>query len=185
MKSLEETWRTLQNQMDSHTASDKEMAAWESQFGSQFVDGDGGLADPAFDVDQLLHEPKPFEYSSDQATNPYKDHEDPFAEGQRLLAAGAPLGQVELAFEEACRRDENRAEAWAALGDAFAADEKELQAIRALERAVGASGPNGKSAWLVSSALALISEQGKADARACGNRAWLYRTSMRDRTFER
>lgn len=97
----------------------------------------------------------------------FQDHEDPFAEGMRLLHSGAPFIQVEQAFEEACRRDDQRVEAWTALGEALASDEKEALAIRALEKAVSipkaSVGPNAESAW-ISLAISYINEA--QDSRA-------------------
>lgn len=87
-----------------------------------------------------------------------------------MLHSGAPFIQVEHAFEEACRRDSQRVEAWTALGEALASDEKEALAIRALEKAVSITqapavdgGQNVESAW-ISLAISYINEA--QDSRA-------------------
>jgi peroxin-5 len=165
MKSLEATWSNLQSTLNQESSiSDAEMAAWEAQYGAQIdninVDGDDGLGIDDFvaqggnimwtmeNVDGFLRNNTPFPYSTD---NHFLDHADPFAEGQRLLAEGAPLSEAALAFEAACRKDETRAEAWRAAGETWAADEREIKGIRALEKAVGCGGPDGVSAWMVRS----------------------------------
>lgn len=108
----------------------------------------------------------------------FQDHPDPYEEGIRLLHSGAPFVHVEQAFEEACRRDEHRVEAWTALGEALASDEKEHLAIRALEKAVSitqsSSGQKAQSAW-ISLAVSYINEG--QDSRALQVlQAWLQQT---------
>lgn len=146
-KEIDRTWRNMQKQMDDQSAMDAEMSAWESQFGSNLNDQGEYMPEvDKFDLDKLMQEKKEWSYSEDEQM---RDVQDPFEEGQRLLHAGAPLTHVAQAFEEACRRDEGRAEAWLALGDTLAADEKETLSIAALERAVALPGRGGESAWLV------------------------------------
>jgi len=148
---LDGKWRDIQSSLDRQSALDKEMAAWEAQYGSQFVDPESEFspATEPFNIDDLLQNPPDWDWLSQD--NMFKDHPDPFLEGQRLLEAGAPFIEVEQAFEEACKRDQNRSEAWTALGETLAADEKELLAIRALERAVASNGQIAGRAWLVRS----------------------------------
>lgn len=170
LKDLESTWAAMRNQLDaSNGTSDAELAQWEAQFGSQFNDIHGSPlldadeADDLFDnipasarsrrsqwnkdnVDAFLQDQTPFPYNEE---NDYLEHADPYAEGMRLLQEGAPLSEAALAFEAACRKDETRAEAWKAAGETWAADEREVKGIRALEKAVACGGPAGISAWLV------------------------------------
>lgn len=68
--------------------------------------------------------------------NPYLTHEDPFAEGKRLMEAGGNLSLAALAFEAAVQKDPKHKEAWTELGGCQAANEKETPAIRALEAAL-------------------------------------------------
>jgi peroxin-5 len=164
MKDLEATWSQLKGQLDASSQSDKDLAAWESQYGSQFNDlhlsedegEDGMFGIPELrrgkewtreNVDGFLEDQSPFPYSEE---NGYLDTQDPYEEGMRLLAQGAPLSEAALAFEAACRKDETRAEAWKAAGETWAADEREAKGIRALEKAVACGGPQGVAAWMVS-----------------------------------
>lgn len=84
--------------------------------------------------------------------NPYMEHADPLAEGLRLLSSGGSISDATLAFEAATikpqtggsggeagevdRERRARSEAWRRLGEAQAMNERETQAIRALEEAV-------------------------------------------------
>lgn len=158
MKSLEATWSNLQSSLnDSSAISDADMAQWEAQYGAQLNgsdDEDYGLATPDIrktwtkdNVDAFLADKAEFPFNKE---NDYLTHPDPFAEGQRLLAEGAPLSEAALAFEAACRLDETRGEAWKAAGETWAADEREVKGIRALEKAVGCGGKEGVGAWMVS-----------------------------------
>lgn len=143
LKNIERTWRNLKDTMDTSNLSDQEHAAWEAQYGTNFADlHDGyddddfatytgiGLDAKTFDdwLQQTTSQAFPFEQE-----NPFAGTFDPFEEGQRLLRQGNPLSEAALAFEEACRQNPHRGEAWRALGDTLAADEKEVKAIRALE----------------------------------------------------
>ncbi|SDA01448.1 BZ3500_MvSof-1268-A1-R1_Chr10-1g02676 [Microbotryum saponariae] len=163
LKELEKTWQNLQGTLqESSSISDAEMAAWEAQYGSQFVNGDDGEFDlpdmrkiwTKDNVDGFLQEDLSYPYATE---NEYLHHPDPFAEGQRLLAEGAPLSEAALAFEAACKLDPSRAEAWKAAGETWAADEREVKGIRALEKAVACGGPDGVGAWM-SLAVAYVNE---------------------------
>lgn len=159
LQSLEQTWSNLKQTLNEQsTISDEEMAQWESQYGSQFMDNTGldyeddGVTDTRIqwtkeNIDNFLKEELAYPF---QETNDYMTHPDPFAEGQRLLAEGAPLSEAGLAFEAACRLDPSRAEAWKAAGETWAADEREVKGIRALEKAVACGGSDGVGAWMVS-----------------------------------
>ncbi|CEH16656.1 TPR repeat-containing protein [Ceraceosorus bombacis] len=84
--------------------------------------------------------------------NPFSTHENPMAEGLRLLANGGSLADAALLFEAATQRDveggsggelqevnralREKSEAWRRLGEAMAMNERETQAIRAFEEAV-------------------------------------------------
>lgn len=68
--------------------------------------------------------------------NPYLTHEDPFAEGKRLMESGGNLSLAALAFEAAVQKNAQHNEAWTELGGCQAANEKETPAIRALEAAL-------------------------------------------------
>lgn len=176
VSNLERTWKNLRDTLDTGNLNDKELAAWEAQFGQGIADlhdgmdessygsyynngGEGeGVGYTAADIEDLLSNPRPYPYSTSREDNPYMSNFDPFSEGQRLLTSGAPLAEAALAFEAACMQNEHRGEAWRALGDTLAADEKELRAIRALERAVACKdNEGGEGAWM-SLAVSYVNE---------------------------
>ncbi|CCG81523.1 Tetratricopeptide repeat protein [Taphrina deformans PYCC 5710] len=69
--------------------------------------------------------------------NPYLTHENPYQEGQSLLANGQSLSEAALCFEAVCQREgEDLQKGWSALGLCQAQNEKEEAAIKALENAV-------------------------------------------------
>lgn len=131
--------------------------------GGGIAGGDGGVLETAgWDgtEDQLLDSfgtigadgyPRLGSYRAAQS-NPYMQHADPLAEGLRLLSSGGSLTDATLAFEAATvntqtggsggeadevdRERRARSEAWRRLGEAQAMNERETQAIRALEMAV-------------------------------------------------
>lgn len=162
MESLESTWKNLKSTLNNSSITDSEMAAWESQYGSQFADlnGDSGLGDDLnFNAD--VHSPRHWtkenvdSFLANEAAYPFVEenaflgHPDPFAEGQRLLSEGAPLSQAAMAFEAACQQEPGRAEAWRAAGETWSADEREQKGMRCLEKAVACGGADGVGAWMV------------------------------------
>lgn len=166
LASLEHTWKNLKDTLDSSQLNDQELAAWEAQYGTSLADLDGGDYEyntginpfnPA-EFDKWLKDAtsKPYPFVEEQE-NPYIQSFDPFSEGQRLLREGHPLAEAALAFEAACRQNEHRGEAWKALGETLAADEKELKAIKALERAVACPDDGGEGAWM-SLAISYVNE---------------------------
>lgn len=164
VQNLERTWKHLKETMDTSAMNDRELAAWEAQYGTDFNDLHGefdydGPDTSAFDpqaFDEWLRNAtsKPYPFAEE---NPYVQSFDPFAEGQRLLREGHPLAEAALAFEAACKQNEHRGEAWKALGDTLAADEKEIKAIKALERAVSCPDQGGEGAWM-SLAISYVNE---------------------------
>ena len=79
--------------------------------------------------------------------NIYRTFKDPFSEGMKIMSENGNLSLAALAFEAAVQKDSNHQEAWAALGDAQAQNEKETPAIRALEQALKLD-PNNLSALM-------------------------------------
>lgn len=67
--------------------------------------------------------------------NLFKDTQNPFQEGMRIVDEGGNLSLAALAFEAAIQKDPTHVEAWVQLGTAQAQNEKETAAIRALEQA--------------------------------------------------
>lgn len=95
--------------------------------------------------------PRLGKYRFDQR-NPFINHPDPLSEGLRLLGNGGSLADSALLFEVATQREATmgsggegnevdaqrryRSEAWRRLGEAQAMNERETQAIRALEESI-------------------------------------------------
>lgn len=100
--------------------------------------------------------------------NAFRDHPNPLAEGLRLMGNGGSLSDAALLFEVAAQREivgptggeqgevdrsrRERSEAWRRLGECQAMNERETQAIRALEEAVRIDEGN-LEAYMVSLAL--------------------------------
>ncbi len=100
-----------------------------------------------------------------QETNPFAQHANPLAEGLRLLSNGGSIADAALLFEAATQREvtggtggeqdevdrarRERSEAWRRLGEAQAMNEREVQAIRALEEAIKID-ENNLEAYMVS-----------------------------------
>lgn len=65
--------------------------------------------------------------------NPFSQEKDPFQLGLRIMDEGGNLSLAALAFEAAVQKDRQHVEAWSALGNVQAQNEKETPAIRAFE----------------------------------------------------
>jgi peroxin-5 len=100
-----------------------------------------------------------------QQSNPFASHPNPLAEGLRLLSSGGSIADAALLFEAATQREaaggtggeqnevdrsrRERSEAWRRLGEAQAMNERDVQAIRALEEAINID-ENNLEAYMVS-----------------------------------
>lgn len=71
-----------------------------------------------------------------EENNLFKDHPNAFEEGRKIVREGGNLSLAALAFESAVQKQPQHVEAWVALGQAQAQNEKESPAIRALEHAL-------------------------------------------------
>ena len=71
-----------------------------------------------------------------EENNIYSDTVNPFEEGQIIMREGGNLSLAALAFEAAITKQPEFVDAWVALGQAQAQNEKEIPAIRALEHAL-------------------------------------------------
>ncbi|RKF54209.1 Peroxisomal targeting signal receptor [Golovinomyces cichoracearum] len=69
-----------------------------------------------------------------EENNFFKDIQNPYEEGVRIIEDGGNLSLAALAFEAAVQRDPSHVDAWVMLGSAQAQNEKEIAAIRALEQ---------------------------------------------------
>ena len=84
----------------------------------------GRFGDPA--VENYLFEEENF----------FRDEQNSFDEGVRIMKEGGNLSLAALAFEAAVQQKPDHVEAWVYLGSAQAQNEKETAAIRALEQAM-------------------------------------------------
>lgn len=71
-----------------------------------------------------------------EENNLFKDVPNAYEEGLKIMREGGNLSIAALAFEAAVQKDSNFVEAWVALGQSQAQNEKEAPAIRALEQAL-------------------------------------------------
>ena len=71
-----------------------------------------------------------------EENNVFKDVANAYEEGQKIMREGGNLSLAALAFEAAVQREPEFVDAWVALGQAQAQNEKETPAIRALEHAL-------------------------------------------------
>ena len=71
-----------------------------------------------------------------EENNLFADVPNAFEEGQKIMREGGNLSLAALAFEAAVQKQDDFIEAWVALGQAQAQNEKEVPAIRALEQAL-------------------------------------------------
>ncbi|GAB7342600.1 hypothetical protein MBLNU457_g0773t1 [Dothideomycetes sp. NU457] len=128
---FESIWRGIQAEQES-----RRQMMEEDPFGENMHLGD--------DMDQWQNFDGLNTHNSDPHMGNYMFEEDnfftqvgnPFEEGQRIMQEGGNLSLAALAFEAAVQRDTNHVEAWVALGQAQAQNEKETPAIRALEHAL-------------------------------------------------
>jgi peroxin-5 len=87
------------------------------------------------DLGAVVNTPNLGEYIF-EPSNPFLSHPNPALEGVRLLEDGYSLTDVALAFEAAVQKDPEDSQAWTNLGNTQAQNEKNIPAIRALEKAV-------------------------------------------------
>lgn len=71
-----------------------------------------------------------------EENNLFRDVPNAYEEGQKIMREGGNLSLAALAFEAAVQKQEDFVDAWVALGQAQAQNEKEAPAIRALEQAL-------------------------------------------------
>lgn len=114
-------------------------------FSAEFLAGqgnamEGGDEDPNMWAEEFAQFQQQFQNIQDSTdypfdpNNPYLFHENPFAEGESLLAAGN-VSEAVLAFEAACQKDGQCCKFWQTLGTTQAENEKDQLAIKALNRA--------------------------------------------------
>ncbi|KAL9600435.1 MAG: hypothetical protein Q9219_003188 [cf. Caloplaca sp. 3 TL-2023] len=125
--------------------------AENAEYASQMFSG-SQIPEPGFDLDSIaprnfdawdnfdgihdhFRDPSLGEYLFEDS-NIFSNAKDPYSEGTRIMREAGNLSLAALAFEAAVQKDPQHLDAWVALGNAQAQNEKETPAIRALERAV-------------------------------------------------
>ncbi|KAL8936356.1 MAG: hypothetical protein Q9211_004223, partial [Gyalolechia sp. 1 TL-2023] len=130
---FESVWRGIQAENAEYASqmySDNDLRSWDSANLSardfDTWDTFDGIHNPDFHSGEYLFED----------SNIFSNAKDPFSEGIRIIREAGNLSLAALAFEAAVQKDPQHIEAWVALGNAQAQNEKETPAIRALEHAV-------------------------------------------------
>lgn len=135
---FESIWRGIQ----AETAAARDLAETENHLG-EYGDWEG------FDnigTHQPFRDPQLGDYMFEEE-NIFKEVQNPFDEGVRIMQEGGNLSLAALAFEAAVQKDPSHIEAWVLLGSAQAQNEKETPAIRALEQALDLD-PNNLTALM-------------------------------------
>ncbi|MCJ1444164.1 MAG: Peroxisomal membrane signal receptor PTS1 [Stictis urceolatum] len=122
--------------------------------GLQAERGDRGIHDsPDFDIGGHMGDMDPWEHFDTIGThsnmrdpqlgeyqfeedNVFKQVDNPFEEGMKIMQEAGNLSLAALAFEAAVQKEPSHVEAWNMLGAAQAQNEKETPAIRSLEQAL-------------------------------------------------
>lgn len=151
MADMESIWKRFGQNADgtSKMAEEDELAQLSEEY-DQWKDFDG--LDHSFDgmrthgLDDFSQGPELGTYLFEES-NPFKEIPNAFEEGQKIMREGGNLSLAALAFEAAVQQKEDFVDAWVALGQAQAQNEKESPAIRALERAISID-PNNLDALM-------------------------------------
>ena len=141
----------LQNQEMNDGWSDKFNSVWQGQEVEHV--SDDWEADFDHSTPSIL-DPDPVtapisEYVFEKE-NPFLNHENPLAEGLRILEESGRLTDAALAFEAAVQKDPASSEAWMRLGITQAENEKEDAAIAALHRSVKENPANAQALMVCS-----------------------------------
>jgi peroxin-5 len=134
---FESIWQGIKAETDAvrQMLSEEEIAKHFGDEYDQWKDFDGLSHDfdglRAFDSDRPQFANYLFEEN-----NLFKDVPNAYEEGKKILREGGNLSLAALAFEAAVQKDPEFVDAWVALGQAQAENEKESPAIRALEQAL-------------------------------------------------
>ncbi|KAI1401036.1 TPR-like protein [Hypoxylon fuscum] len=142
---FESIWRGIRaEEAASKEAMDEE--EWVEQLGDpDWADRFGDWSQPGAN-NRLIGDPDMGTYLFEE-DNLFKDTQNPFEEGMRIVVEGGNLSLAALAFEAAVQKDPTHVEAWVQLGTAQAQNEKETAAIRALEQAKSLD-PNNAAALM-------------------------------------
>lgn len=128
---LERIWRGIQ----AETALLRDILS-DSPFDLDDLGSFDGLG-PFDDFDSRFHEGYRDHHLGTyifEEENPFSQERDPFRLGIEIMNEGGNLSLAALAFEAAVQKDHQHVEAWSALGNVQAQNEKETPAIRAFEQ---------------------------------------------------
>ncbi|EGP92101.1 peroxisomal targeting signal receptor like protein [Zymoseptoria brevis] len=132
------------NDMDRQILNDDELAGHFGDEYNQWKDFDGmGNNFDSFQNDYNT-QPNLGNYMFEE-NNLFNDVPNAYEEGMKIMNEGGNLSLAALAFEAAVQKQEDFVEAWVALGQAQAQNEKESPAIRALEQAIKLDPGNGEA----------------------------------------
>ena len=99
----------------------------------QWKDFEGQFGD--YSARDMQNRPESGNYMFEE-DNTFTSLNNPFEEGMKIMREGGNLSIAALAFEAAVQKQPDFVDAWVALGQAQAQNEKESPAIRALEQAL-------------------------------------------------
>ncbi|KAI6814147.1 TPR-like protein [Hortaea werneckii] len=135
---FENIWNSIRTETDANRdmLGDEELAKHMGEGFDEWKDFDGmGHDFSGLGTHDFSQGPELGNYLFEE-NNPFKEIPNAFEEGMKILHEGGNLSLASLAFEAAVQKDENFTDAWVALGQAQAQNEKEAPAIRALEQAI-------------------------------------------------
>ncbi|KAE8382195.1 hypothetical protein BDV26DRAFT_278212 [Aspergillus bertholletiae] len=130
---FENVWKKVQ----AETAASRKLAEEDTEFNvtDSLHMGDMGEWDSFDSLNTRFRDPQLGDYMFEEE-NMFKNVNNPFEEGVKIMREGGNLSLAALAFEAAVQKDPQHVQAWTMLGSAQAQNEKELPAIRALEQAL-------------------------------------------------
>ena len=131
-KTFEESWNNGSVNVDQD---------WHSDFDQFMLSSSHPLLSTS-ELDPITGPLEPYTFESE---NSFLNHQDPFSEALKMIAAKASLSTIALAFEAAVQRDQTNSDAWMQLGIIQAENEKESPAIAALQRSVKENQSNQKA----------------------------------------
>ncbi|KAE8140968.1 hypothetical protein BDV38DRAFT_268712 [Aspergillus pseudotamarii] len=130
---FENVWQKVQ----AETAASRKLAEEDTEFNvtDSLHMGDMGEWDNFDSLNTRFRDPQLGDYMFEEE-NMFKNVNNPFEEGVKIMREGGNLSLAALAFEAAVQKDPQHVQAWTMLGSAQAQNEKELPAIRSLEQAL-------------------------------------------------
>ncbi|KAA8648491.1 tetratricopeptide repeat protein [Aspergillus tanneri] len=130
---FESVWHRVQTE----AATNRKLAEEQTDFNidENLHMGDLGDWDSFDTLNSRFRDPQLGDYMFEE-DNVFRNVNNPFEEGVKIMREGGNLSLAALAFEAAVQKEPQHVQAWTMLGSAQAQNEKELPAIRALEQAL-------------------------------------------------